>query len=197
MSDETGLPHARDAHSVPGDVVVYASKPRVLLLTLFSFMVLVVAALFTFGPLRGGAVSVTDLIVFMLALLAFGGGTVRGIRILISSRPRLVVSHDGIAVAPTSVRSGLIPWAGIKELRTMRSGFQGLLEIAVNDEATVLGLHSQLGRLARLGFTLVGVVTIGDAQLAVSVTDIVAELRTHFSAELAHHGIAVIARRRA
>jgi hypothetical protein len=153
-------------------------------------MVLVLAALFTFGPLlRGGAVSITDIIVFALALLAFGGGTLRGVHNLISSRPRLVVSHDGIAVAPTPVRSGLIRWAEIKELRTYRSSIQGLLEIVVKDEETVLGPHSRLGRLSRMGFTLVGVVTIGDAQLAVSVPDIVAEIRTHFPVELAHQGI--------
>jgi hypothetical protein len=178
-----------------GDLVVYAQKVKAVQ---FVAVVLLLggisgSVLFFVASARG---LVAQTCVVALTLLLCATVASQGLASALSSRPRLIVSHQGIAIAPSPSNTRLIHWQEIRELRLYRSELQGALTIHLTSPDALFAdsqdpLWRRLGGLSRAGLLLTGHVILTDAMLASTIPDLVAEIRARFGTELVRYNIRV------
>jgi hypothetical protein len=191
--------HAQEPYQTPeshDDLVIYASKGKVLTWTLLAFtftVIAVLAAVFRPSTLRNDPCG--NGLMLILTLVLFGGGTVRGLLRLFSSAPLLVVNHEGIWVNSRLVGAGTVAWSDIEALTTYRTPVQAILEIVLSNPRPILARQTALQRVLCLmlqhKLMTSGILVVSDSMLPISIAELLARIRAHYLHEIARHGIQV------
>lgn len=184
-------------------LVVYASKGKTLLWAFLTLSLAVVSVVVPRVLSPQEAVGFFDIydnptvVVFMRVVLGalFCGIFIRILSILLSSAPRVVVSHEGIRVNSLVFGSATIPWVEMSGLLVVGRRWPPLarLHIVLRDRQTLQDRQNRLqGLLWRLGgysLSWPQSITVPDVLLPMSAEELLARIRIRFQPELVQHGV--------
>lgn len=195
--DPSALPnHPSDA------LVVYADRCTLVRMVFVGFVCCPVVALITvkLSPVASGSpfslVAIRDLIV-ILGLLLFTGGALRAGVLLVSSRPLLVISHEGIWVSRLLFGVGAMGWADIRALIVVRYrwSWQRVFRIVLVDarplRAKLTPMQWVFGLALQVALIRSGEVVVSEQMMSTSTSVLLQELRHRYGPEVAHHRIEV------
>lgn len=182
----TGGPHE--------DLLVFESKSRVLgWILLFGLCALGfwIISLLPAHPARPGGAAAADVTAGLFVVLA-----ISLIPTLLTSKPKLVVSHSGIYLRSRQFGSGIVAWQDIRSLVVYRILGATFFAIEVTSTAVIGARQNPLQRVVYVlsGWPLMGPTRLSmtASMLKIPIDELLQQIRERYHRELVHHHIQIL-----
>lgn len=129
------------------EFVIYPKRGRMIMLAIFSFVFVLLGAIFIGIYFSEEDISLWMIIVGVVAVLFFGFCLVYYIKEIIIHKPILVISDEGIMDRSSFIGAGLVKWEEIADIDFIDFSGQIFLGIFTHDRELIINRTSSVKRI--------------------------------------------------